>query len=50
MDNQNLTAVANAKFKVRANVLEDISPKQWPIICDSFETDSWKVNVSYSNK
>jgi hypothetical protein len=42
--------MANAILKAKANALEGISPGQWPIICDSFETDSWKVNISYSNK
>ena len=41
--------VANAKLEAKANVLEGISPGQWLVICDSFETDSWKLNVSYSN-
>jgi hypothetical protein len=50
VDNQDLATVANAKVEVMANVLEGLSPEQWPTICDSFETDSWKVNVSYSNK
>jgi hypothetical protein len=42
--------VANAKLEAKATIPEGISPGQWPVICDSFETDSWKVNVSYSNK
>jgi hypothetical protein len=50
VDSQDLAAMANAKLKVRANVPKGISPGQWPIICDSFESNSWKVNVSYSNK
>ena len=50
VDNQDLAAMANAKLEARANALEGISPGQWPIICDSFETKSWKVNVFYSNK
>ena len=50
VDSQDLAAVANAKVEVRANVPPGIAPEQWPAICDSFETDSWKVNVSHSNK
>ena len=50
VDSQDLVAMDNAKREVRANVPKGISPGQWPIICDSFESDSWKVNVSYSNK
>jgi hypothetical protein len=42
--------VANAKLEAKATIPEGISLGQWPVICDSFETDSWKVNVSYSNK
>jgi hypothetical protein len=50
VDSQDLAAVANAKAEARANVPRDISPEQWPAICDSFETELWKVNVFYSNK
>ena len=50
VDSQELAVVANAKVEARANVPDGISLEQWPAICDSFETDSWKVNVSYSNK
>jgi hypothetical protein len=42
--------VANAKVEARANVPSDIYPEQWLAICDSLETELWKVNVSYSNK
>ena len=50
MDSQDSIAMANAKLEAKANVPEGISPGQWPFICDSFKTDSWKVNASYSNK
>jgi hypothetical protein len=42
-----LAAVANAKAKARDNVPKGILSEQWLAICDSFETDSWKVNISY---
>jgi hypothetical protein len=42
--------VANAKLDAKATIPEGISPGQWLVICNSFETNSWKVNVSYSNK
>ena len=50
VDSQDSVAMANAKLKVKANVPEGISPGQWLVICDSFKTNSWKVNVSYLNK
>jgi hypothetical protein len=50
VDSKDSIAVANAKLEEKANVPEGISLGQWPIICDSFEINSWKVNVSYSNK
>jgi hypothetical protein len=50
VDSQDSVAVANAILKAKANAPEGISPGQWPVICDSFETDTWKVNISYSNK
>jgi hypothetical protein len=50
VDNQDSVAMTNAKLKAKANAPKDMSPEQWPVICDSFETDAWKVNVSYSNK
>jgi hypothetical protein len=40
VDSQDSVAVANAILKAKANALEGISPGQWPIICDSFKTDS----------
>jgi hypothetical protein len=50
VDSRDLAAMDNAKREVRANVPKGISSGQRPIICDSFESNSWKVNVSYSNK
>ena len=40
VDSQDLVAMANAKLEVRANAPQGIAPGQWPIICDSFETES----------
>jgi hypothetical protein len=42
--------MANVKLEAKVNVLEGISSAQWPVIYYSFETASWKVNASYSNK
>jgi hypothetical protein len=50
VDSQDSITIANAILEAKANVPEGISPEQWPLICDSFEADSWKVNISYSNK
>jgi hypothetical protein len=38
-------AVADASAKARATVPTHLSREQWSLICDSFETDEWKVNI-----
>jgi uncharacterized lipoprotein len=40
VDNQDSVVMANAKLEAKANVPKSISPRQWPIICDSFKTNS----------
>jgi hypothetical protein len=37
--------VANAIAKARATFPKDVRQEQWPLICDSFESPTWKVNI-----
>jgi hypothetical protein len=38
-------AVTDARAKARATVPTHLSREQWSLICDSFETKEWKVNI-----
>jgi hypothetical protein len=46
IDPKDSAAVVNAIAKARATFKKDIRQEQWPKICDSFEKDTWKVNIS----
>jgi hypothetical protein len=38
-------AVADAIAKARATIPTHLCREQWSLICDSFETNEWKVNI-----
>lgn len=39
--------MVRAKADARADILDGVSLEEWQPICESIETQTWKVNISY---
>jgi hypothetical protein len=47
VDAHNAEEIARAKAIGRETVPKGYGPEQWKLICDSFDDESWKVNIDY---
>ena len=47
IDASNAEAIAKAKDVARTTLPKGFQSEQWKQICDSFEKESWKVNIYY---